>query len=153
DREISQAYLDDDRVERSRSIAERLAEAKETAEENGPMRGRSDPRDPKYKAYHRKQSAAPFVECDPDDDDGVCPLCGRGGDDDGYSPYLGSRGYLSRGSDDGDEEEAKRIVRRQTQTHTESAQRLDQMRRDHAARMAKLYQQRDSADSLAYRKG
>jgi hypothetical protein len=56
DEEVSRAYLGGDRVERTRTAEERLQEAKETAEEDGPMRGRSDPSDPKYKAYRRKQT-------------------------------------------------------------------------------------------------
>jgi hypothetical protein len=117
---INEAYAarwrEDVTAWQDRTPEELLAAARRSAEESDPRNGRSDPSTAKYKAYRAAQSAEPFVERDPDDDDSDEYVMG---------PYLGERGVWHRPpdeGDDGDEDEIDRAVRA-TMTHTESTTR------------------------------
>jgi hypothetical protein len=71
--EIASAYEEYDREkgEEWRGPNAASARAKATATEAMPMQGRSAPDTAKYKAWRKKQSAAPFVERDLGDTGGV----------------------------------------------------------------------------------
>ncbi len=124
-----------------RSPESKLAEAKETAEEEGPMRGRSDPSDPKYKACRRKQSKLPFVERNPDDD--LCLHCAGTG----IKPGARQTGWIYESEEPDDHDDIEQAARRAS-THHESTQRrhdhvIDGLRKHHANIMQGVYEEAD----------
>lgn len=144
---IETAYLN---VKPTRSENERLAEAKQTASVAMPMQGRSNPDDPLYKKFRAAQSSNPFQHPEGDDDDdnyqaaaAACPMCN-------------GTGRVPPDNDVG--AEADRIVRSETQTHTEGTPRLDvpdslnALRRRHADQMQKIYDDEAETLSNAWRK-
>ena len=141
--EISGIYQEYDRAkgEEWRSPESALARAKATAAEAGPMKGNSDPDDPEYKAWRRKQSAAPFVERGKDDA-ATCPHC-----------------TTSFDPDDDDEDDADAIVRASTsgvegiiRQDVPDAMSLKELQADHKAIMDAVYAEEAEALRNAWRK-